>query len=67
MKKMNDLTTVPLDHSDDFRGYFQDTIYDNLPYVRDKQQNQEWGFSLESGNLIKGCRCQTIKTIEIKN
>lgn len=43
------------------------TIYDNMPYVWDPDLNAEWEFKYVTGNIIKGCRCNIIESIEIKH
>ncbi len=43
------------------------SMYDNMPYIWDPDLNVERVFKYETGNIIKGYRCNIIESVEIKH
>jgi hypothetical protein len=64
MTTKSDYSLSPSKPYEEFMCY-QFTLYDNMPYVWDT--NNEKHLTYESGNIIKGCRCQLKEPYEIKH
>ncbi|NLK28896.1 MAG: hypothetical protein GX306_11235 [Clostridiales bacterium] len=64
-KKIKSAAEKPYDDSLWEKNIF--SMYDNMPYRRDKDLCNQSNLNMESGNIIKYYRCITMEPYEIKN